>query len=363
MQCKKCKKEIPDGSIFCNWCGMRQQRESKRRTRANGEGSVFQRGGRSTWTAQVTLCIDGRRCTATKSGIKTKREALELLPALREQALHGRERSNEVTLQQLWDKLEKDWLPGLSKDKASHYRTAWKHLQPLAQAKIRNLRYGDLQPLVDSREGGYYPKKDVKSLLHKMYALALKYEWADKDYSEMLELPPMNSKSRVALTVDEIGRIWDDYHAGHKFSRYWLIMAYSGMRTGEMRTIQKINVCLKTQSAKGGIKTEAGRNRAIIFCDKIMPLVKEAYREGQRLLCEVDEKTFYAEWAAMCKRTDLQGVDPYCLRHTTATLLAAEGVAPVIIKEVLGHTSYAITAEHYTHLSNETKLEALNKLK
>lgn len=29
MQCKKCKNEIPDGSIFCNWCGARQIRERK----------------------------------------------------------------------------------------------------------------------------------------------------------------------------------------------------------------------------------------------------------------------------------------------------------------------------------------------
>ena len=29
MKCKKCKNEIPDGSIFCNWCGARQIRERK----------------------------------------------------------------------------------------------------------------------------------------------------------------------------------------------------------------------------------------------------------------------------------------------------------------------------------------------
>ena len=94
-------------------------------------------------------------------------------------------------------------LPKLSKDKASHYRTAWAALEPLKNAKIRNLRYAHLQPIVDAREGGYYPKRDIKALLGKMYTLALKYEYADKDYSKLLDLPPISASTRTALTEDE----------------------------------------------------------------------------------------------------------------------------------------------------------------
>ena len=152
-------------------------------------------------------------------------------------------------------------LPKLSKDKASHYRTAWAALEPLKNAKIRNLRYAHLQPIVDAREGGYYPKRDIKALLGKMYTLALKYEYADKDYSKLLDLPPISASTRTALTEDEVQRIWQDYDAGHEFSRYWLIMAYTGMRTGEMLTILKANTHLAEQYCTGGIKTDAGKAR------------------------------------------------------------------------------------------------------
>ena len=88
-----------------------------------------------------------------------------------------------------------------------------------------------------------------------------------------------------------------------------------------------------------------------------------AYRSGTKRLCEVDEKNFYAEWHDMAQRVGLQpDMTPYCLRHTTATLLAVEKVAPAIIKEVLGHTDYAVTLG-YTHIPLEEKLDAMNKLK
>ena len=91
--------------------------------------------------------------------------------------------------------------------------------------------------------------------------------------------------------------------------------------------------------------------------------MREAYRSGTKRLCEVDEKTFYAEWHDMAQRVGLQpDMTPYCLRHTTATLLAVEKVAPAIIKEVLGHTDYAVTLG-YTHIPLEEKLNAMNKLK
>ena len=31
MFCKSCKREIPENSLYCNWCGVRQLREKKKK--------------------------------------------------------------------------------------------------------------------------------------------------------------------------------------------------------------------------------------------------------------------------------------------------------------------------------------------
>jgi integrase len=45
---------------------------------------------------------------------------------------------------------------------------------------------------------------------------------------------------------------------------------------------------------------------------------------------------------------------PYCLRHTYCTDLQAAGVPINVAKELMGHTSIAMTANIYTHGSRES---------
>jgi len=37
-------------------------------------------------------------------------------------------------------------------------------------------------------------------------------------------------------------------------------------------------------------------------------------------------------------------------RHTAASLLLAQGVSPRVVMEVLGHSSFALTMDTYTHV-------------
>ena len=50
------------------------------------------------------------------------------------------------------------------------------------------------------------------------------------------------------------------------------------------------------------------------------------------------------------------------LRHTAASLMLAEGVPIKVVSETLGHSSIAITADVYSHVTPELRREAANAL-
>lgn len=52
----------------------------------------------------------------------------------------------------------------------------------------------------------------------------------------------------------------------------------------------------------------------------------------------------------------------YDCRHTAASLLLAQGVAPRVVMETLGHSSYALTIETYTHVMPEVMRDAADAM-
>ena len=62
MECRKCRREIPEGSVYCLHCGAKQAAEKRRALkRANGTGTVYKLSGRRSrpWVAAKNKTIIG----------------------------------------------------------------------------------------------------------------------------------------------------------------------------------------------------------------------------------------------------------------------------------------------------------------
>ena len=57
-----------------------------------------------------------------------------------------------------------------------------------------------------------------------------------------------------------------------------------------------------------------------------------------------------------------QAVGPHALRHTYASILAAQGENILYVKKQLGHASINITADLYSHLFREVSVSAMERL-
>ena len=61
------------------------------------EGSVYQYGNAGKWRAEINIYKDGVRYHKIRSGFKTKRDAVQALPEMRELVLNGQEFAQDAT--------------------------------------------------------------------------------------------------------------------------------------------------------------------------------------------------------------------------------------------------------------------------
>lgn len=366
MLCVKCKKDIPDGSAFCNWCGKKQEQAAhKPKSRGNGQGSVYKMPS-GTWAAEVTLGYyvkDGekKRKRARKYGFRTKKEAVAYIETLRQNP----DKPKTITISELHERLMPE-LEQLSKSKQTAYRIAWNKIKnEIEWRTIDSFSVPELQELVDNSAPSYYTRRDIKALISKLYGIAIRDDFADKNRAEYIKLPKLVTSERVIFTDDDIRSLWVDYNCTHaKVTAGMLIMLYVGIRPGELLTIRAENVHTDEHYMTGGIKSERGKRRKLIIPDKVLPIVKELLEHSENsLLCWYKNKNdFYDDWQE--KRTSLnlrETLAPYCCRHTYITRLTALGVSPAMLQELAGHEDYETTLD-YTHLSVSERLEAVNKL-
>lgn len=356
MKCQKCKNEIMlDAAAFCPHCGARLQAKTRKAgKRANGEGTVYKRD--KTYRAEFRWTECDKVITKGKGGFETKKAALEWLAANRERG------SLQVfrTFKEVYDEWSELHYAQVSDKKVIAYKAAYKKCGVLHTMAWRDVGIRHLQAQINACSGGYYSKRTLKDLFSLMSQYAILSGYGDKNYASELKLPPKTAPHKEPFTKEDVDRLWFAHRRGDPFAGQILIMIYTGMRYGEASTIKPEDIHLDKGYMMGGIKTEAGKEGEILIIDKIKPLVQQ-FMLPTNQIGEVSSEGFRKRFDACLERTGCEPHTPHECRHTTATLLAQEGVQPAIIKEIMRHASYQQTIE-YTHVDRDTKLQALSSL-
>lgn len=364
MICIKCGKNISEEALFCMYCGKCQTVKRSKRTRGNGLGSVY-KSPAGTWTAEVTIgwIMDGgkvKRKRRRKYGFRTKKEAIEYLTQLKAQG----EKRTRITVSELYEMFTES-IEKLSKSKQDAYRIAWNKIQDgVGYRPIEDLTVPELQELTDEAGSSYYTKRDIKSLMSHLYKLAIRDDYADKNRAQYIQLPSLETQEREIFTEQEIDRLWSCYTAtGDITACRMLIMLYTGIRPGELTTIQTENIHLDEQWMSGGIKTDKGKRRKIIIPDCILPLIRHSINHSTGgLLAKYTKNGLYDDWNALRDELGIRkSLSPYCCRHTYVTRLTALKVSPAMLQELAGHEDYDTTLD-YTHLSVSERLAEVNRL-
>lgn len=246
-----------------------------------------------------------------------------------------------------------------SKQAMASTRAAYKNCAPLHGRIFRDLRYPDLQAVVDSCPLKHASLELIVSLLHQMYQYADVMEIVDKDYSANVKINKAEDDEHGEPFTDrDLATLWA--HKDNPVAEFLLIMCYSGFRIVEYQTME---VNLEEMYFRGGVKTRAGKHRIVPIHSSILPLV--AARMGRySCLLPSTPGAFRKEMYATLEQLGIQRHTPHDCRHTFSALCEKYRIYDNDRKRMLGHSfGNDITNAVYGHRSLEDLRAEIEKIK
>lgn len=379
-KCVKCRKDIQDDFVYCPWCGKKQivaPRKSSKRP--NGMGSARPRG--KTWTAispPKPVLVDGeivmRRIA--KGGFRTKTEALLAAPTLTKRVRDDR---SKITFVQLYNEWLERHRGRVSKGTLGCYTAAFKHFRAIHTATFCDLVTADWQGCVDDCTAGKRTRQNMKALGTLMYGYAQEQDITQKDFATHIYIGNLDQTSRCAFERSELDILLRAALAGNISASYIVCGCYTGFRPSALFALKKTDYSPEDRTLKGGIKTDAGRDRLVPVCPKIQPLIDKLLKSDSEWIFpnpkggQLNADDFRTDYFYPCL-SDLgiqpapdkdKGITPkytpYSWRHTFFTMLARVPGETKLKAELGGHTSYEMS-QHYQHPDLEDKRSIIDAL-
>lgn len=364
MKCRKCKQEIMDMSKFCSFCGAKQCIDRRPKSRGNGTGSVYKLPN-GTWIAIRVLGypVDEfgkmHRETVSKSGFKSKKDAIMYLPNLTKET--KKQNLEKTTFLQLYDK----WEPTHKKSHSTLncYRAAMKKFAPIHNLPFCEITVDDLQECMDE-VAGKRTQQNMKALCGLLYKYAIPRQLATLNMGQYLVVGGTSGLGKEGLPVEALEAIKDNI-GKVKYADYIVAQCYLGFRPSELLDLDARSYDRKNKAFTGGAKTEAGRNRVVTVSPKIQCIIDrltENKISGHVFCADDGSKMNIAEYREhfydvlkTCNIenpvTDVDGVKlhkytPHSARHTFASMMKKVQGADKDKLALIGHTSTE-TLRHY----------------
>lgn len=177
------------------------------------------------------------------------------------------------------------------------------------------------------------------------------------DISE-LKLFKVDKRKPVYMTKDDMRKLMSVAEQDPIMKVPIAIQLYTGMSRAEV--ISPINIEDEHITYKR-VKTQ--KIIRVNIADGLKPYIAHLPKGIQRVFPWKNERTYSRYFERIVKKAELEGISPHKVRHSFATLLLQEGEDLKTISELLGHSSISITADFYTHITDEHKKKAVNKVK
>jgi len=328
------------------------------------EGSVYRRSDGS-WVAAISLGRDGEgRRVRKEYRAPTRQEAARKLAENLRRLRGGLPLEDErMTL----GAYAESWLAGV---KPNVRASTWAfyevlvrlHLRDLAHLPLIRLTPAAIRSLVAERVREGYAPRTVRGVL-AVLGMVLRQAQGDgflvRNPAAAVAMPKLEQRAARHFSVAEARRFLAAVVGGPLEALYVTALG-TGLRRGELLALQWGDVDLDG----GLLRVRAAKTPSGIRDVPLPAFVVEVLRRqgrGVGPLWRVSPSHVSRRFTVVCARAGLPRLTFHELRHSCASLLLAEGVEPLVIASILGHSKVVMTAR-YAHVIRESQIAAMSKL-
>lgn len=388
--------------------------------RGNGEGTIYFKESRKKWVGQVSIGVDdeGKQIRKTFYG-DTRKEVKDKMEEVYKQIEEGYDVKNKDTLVDIANQIRELKYKTNSIRQSSYSRLGetirvMEKTLPFANIPVqnvtRNMISNQIQKLTEYSQSVI---TKVWQQLQGAYNEARIRDIVDKNPFELkgyIIRPKSVKKTKTidALTVEEENRFLAELEKGYDdYNIVFYIAAFTGMRISEILALEYKDIDLvnrkiyvrKTLShadnkvfMENVTKTYAGM-RDIPILNTLYDKLVEFKKDKKRGFAFLNNGNFYhassfnARFQKICKNADIRvyykkigvpggrktkkvyecsvkksKVNFHMLRHTFATRCIENGISPVVLQKILGHSDIKVTLNTYTSVFDEFKVSEFDKM-
>ena len=355
--------------------------------RPNGKGSIrhFPKRTKPWQACTPRVMVDGKK----KRILLGYFEEYEDAEAVLNKWLRNRSPKINYTFKDVYDEWSERAYEEITKSTADCYRAAWKQMGDLYDMKASEIRTGHFQTIIDvmkKAEKSYSSLHNVKVLAGLIEKRAMQYDIISMNYAEYISLPPAPTEEKEAFTEDQIKAIEKAAEEGDYTAKLVVILNYTGWRIGEFLELKAEDYDPEFKTFKGGKKTDAGKDRIVPVHAKVQSYVDELLAmNGPQLVCRkvvhgrkpnqytelvpvtpgYFRKKMFTPLMEKLGITNSKGemFTPHATRHTFASACRKQGVDPLLIKRLMGHSrGNDVTERVYTHVDIEQLVNAISAI-
>ena len=197
--------------------------------------------------------------------------------------------------------------------------------------------------------------------INSCLTFALQEEYIFKNVAKSITLPKVNSSKRTAYTKEEQEKLWNNLEL--RGAKEVLVLIYTGFRASEFLHIKKENIDFLNWTIRGGLKTEAGKNRIVPVHEKIKGILIELYQKSKNDFLISGMRENHLSYSNFRSKTFIPLMQKLGMQHrihdtryTFATAITEVSQNNAAITAVIGHTNIEMTRKY-----SKTNIEKMRK--